>query len=279
MVDLLIDVIKDNIKVVPIIFVVFLLVDMLKEKTNKRVMRKLSTFDVVGGGIMGIIPQCGIPVAMTNLYCKGVISFGVLMAVFLSSSDEALIIIGTHPDKVSFFIFLIVIKVVIGIGFGYLINLIIRTKCYDKPVKESAVIYNCGSIHGCGYESKSENLIVKNIKYTLKIFIFLVIIGFFVNLGMDKMGEDTLSHILGKKSLLQPIIAAFIGAIPSCASSVIVAQGYLEGAISFGALLAGLCANTGYGILILFRGLPLKQALKISGLLLSISILAGEFFC
>ncbi|OLN32040.1 hypothetical protein DSOL_2133 [Desulfosporosinus metallidurans] len=66
--------------------------------------------------------------------------------------------------------------------------------------------------------------------------------------------------------------------IPSCFSSVLIAEGFLKGALGFGSMIAGLLANTGFGILVLFRELPLKKTLLLILLLQAISILVGEIF-
>jgi hypothetical protein len=269
-VDILIDSLKDTSKTLPILFIAFLLVDYLMNVVNKdnHLIEKLSKYDCLGGAVLGVIPQCGIPVAMAKLYSGGLISIGMLVAVFLSSSDEALIIIGAHPSKLFFMLKLIVLKVLIGIVFGYLINLFIkenrnRFKLYD---------ISCD----CSKCRDGKSIIIRNIKFTVKVFTFLVITVFLINLGMDKVGEEGLYTLLGKNSYLQPVYAALIGMIPSCMSSVILAEGFIKGAISFGPLASGLCANTGFGILIIFKEVSLKKAFKIMLLVQVISIAIGE---
>jgi len=94
----------------------------------------------------------------------------------------------------------------------------------------------------------------------------------------DRYGEEGIYAILGRKTFLQPVLAALIGMIPNCLSSVLIAKGYIKGALGFGSMIAGLSANTGYGILVLFRELPLKKALMIILTLLAVSIIVGELF-
>lgn len=57
MVDILVDSMKDTIRVVPVIFLLFLFVDFFMLKVNKenRLVDKLSKYDIVGGGLLGII--------------------------------------------------------------------------------------------------------------------------------------------------------------------------------------------------------------------------------
>ena len=77
-------------------------------------------------------------------------------------------------------------------------------------------------------------------------------------------------------SIFQPAIAAFIGLIPNCFVSVFLAKLYANGAISFGSLISGLCAGSGLGLLVLIKeGKDLKDAIRITALLLAISISVG----
>lgn len=271
MLDIFMDSLMDTVKIVPVLFIIFLLVDYLMNTVNKdnRLVDKFSKYDCVGGAILGLIPQCGIPVAMAKLYSGGLISLGMIMAVFLASSDEALIIIGAHPEKLFFMFKLMALKACIGIVIGYAINLFIKE---DRGKLRKIYDTSCE----CSRCRPGTNIITRNLIYTLKIFAFLVITVFLINVGMDKIGEDGLNSILGKNTLLQPVYASLVGMIPSCMSSVLVAEGFMKGVIGFGSLVAGLCSNTGFGILIIFKELPIKKAIKITLLLQFISILIGE---
>ena len=270
MVDILMDSFMDTIRVVPVIFILFILTDLIMAKVNQKnqMVDSLAKYDVIGGGLLGLIPQCGIPVGFTRLYGNGYITLGMLFAIFLSSSDEALIIIAAHPEQIGFVLKLVVIKILIGIGVGYLINVLIREK--RNRIK------GCGPSCDCPKCGKHRNIIVHNLVHTLKIAIFLFITIFILGFGIESIGEEGFHAILGKNTFMQPIYAVLIGAIPSCMSSVVLAEGYIQGVIGLGALIGGLCANTGYGILVLFKELPMQKALKISGLLLLISMVVGQ---
>ena len=270
MVEILIDSFKDTIKVVPLMFIIFLLVDylMLRVNSDNKLIDKLSKYDYLGGSVLGIIPQCGIPVAMARLYSNGHITLGMLVAVFISSSDEALIIIGAHPEKLGFVLELIFIKIVIAIVSGFMVNLLIKEK--RNRIK------GCGINCDCPKCRRNKNILTHNLIYTARVTAFLIITVFIINFGVSKLGEEGFHLMLGKNTYLQPVFASLIGMIPSCLSSVVLAEAFIKGAIGIGPLVAGLCANTGYGVLIVMKELSLKKAVKIIILIQGISITVGE---
>lgn len=270
MVEILIDTFRDVLQVVPLMLVIFLAVDWLVARLNQenQMVLRLSRYDALGGGLLGIIPQCGISVSLARLYCNGYISLGMLTAVFLSTSDEALIIIGAHPRQAGLVLKIILIKLLLAVGVGYVLNLIVKEK--RNRLK------GCGIDCACPRCRKSKNLFRDSLIHTLKITAFLIVTVFLINLGLERLGGEKFLSLLGKNTWLQPIYASLIGMIPSCFSSVFLAESYIEGAIGFGALIAGLCANTGYGILVILKELPLKKALKIILMVQVISMLTGE---
>jgi hypothetical protein len=272
LVEILIDSLQDVIKIVPVLFLVILLTNWITVKVKKGTpfFSRLARLDVPGGALLGIFPQCGISVAFAKLYGNGYISLGMLIAVFLAGSDEALIIIGAHPDKLTLILEIIAIKVLVGIGAGLIINLAIKEK--RNRLKGCGIDCDCPK---CG---KHKNILVNSLVHTLKITLFLYVTVFIIGIGADQFGVEGIYTLLGRETSLQPVLASVIGMIPSCFSSVLIAEGFIKGVLGYGSLISGLLANTGFGILVLFRELPLKKTLLIILLLQAISILVGEIF-
>ena len=64
---------------------------------------------------------------------------------------------------------------------------------------------------------------------------------------------DKLSKILLKDSIFGSFVTSLIGLIPNCGASVMITELYLNNAISFGSMIAGLLTGSGVAIVILFR--------------------------
>ena len=81
---------------------------------------------------------------------------------------------------------------------------------------------------------------------------------------------------LSGMGIFQPMLTALVGLVPNCAVSVLLAQLYVQGAISFGSLFAGLTAGAGVGLAVLWRVNPSwKQNLFMTGLLWAVGAATG----
>ena len=89
--------------------------------------------------------------------------------------------------------------------------------------------------------------LVDQLLQSLKISLYLVRVNMARGCIIYEGGEDTISSLIIGGPYLQPFITAAIGLIPNCASSVIITQTYIDGFMTFGSCVAGLCANAGPG--------------------------------
>ena len=91
--DILMDSGLDSLRLIPFLFVTYLLMEYLEHKTGEqttRLIRKAGKLGPVWGGFLGIFPQCGFSAAASSLYAGRLITVGTLLAVYLSTSDEML---------------------------------------------------------------------------------------------------------------------------------------------------------------------------------------------
>ncbi len=264
----------DSIKLLPFLFLTYLLMEYIEHKTKektKETIKKSGKFGPLIGGVLGIVPQCGFSVSATNLYAARVITLGTLIAVYLSTSDEMLPIFISEAVPISTILKILGIKLLIGVVAGFIIDLVIRFVKKEKQEDEK-IVDLCEKEH-----CHCENGIVKSaLKHTVNIFIFIVIITFIINLVIFFIGEDTIAGFLRNQPILGPIIAGIIGLIPNCASSVILTQMYLENVISAATMISGLLVGAGVGLAVLFKtNKGIKQNLKITALLYVIGVLSG----
>ena len=90
-IDILLDAAMDCGKILPFLFLAFLLIEALEHYSSdftKKLMVKVDKAGPVVGAIVGCVPQCGFSVMAANLYSGGIITVGTLIAVFLATPDE-----------------------------------------------------------------------------------------------------------------------------------------------------------------------------------------------
>ena len=274
MIEVLTDTIIDGVKLLPFLFITYLIMEYIEHKTSekaKETIKKSGRFGPLIGSILGIIPQCGFSVSATNLYATRVITLGTLISVYLSTSDEMLPILISESAPIDVILKILGIKLIIGMIAGFIIDLVIRRKNKDKE-EETTIIDLCEKEH-CHCE---EGIVKSALKHTINIFIFIIIITFIINTLIYIIGEETLASFINNRTILGPVVAGLIGLIPNCASSVILTKMYLEQVISASTMIAGLLVGAGVGLAVLFRtNKNVKENIKITVLLYSIGVVSG----
>ena len=77
MLEILEEAIIDSIKLLPFLFITYLIMEYIEHKTKektKETIKKSGKFGPLIGGILGAFPQCGFSVTATNLYAGRVIT-------------------------------------------------------------------------------------------------------------------------------------------------------------------------------------------------------------
>lgn len=274
--DALVDTLIDSLKILPFLFITYLFIEYLEHKASNRTIGWVSKAGNYGpflGGLLGIIPQCGFSAAGSNLYSGRIISLGTLIAIYLSTSDEMLPILISEKVNVLFIVKVLAIKVLVAVIVGYLIDIIYFL--LKKPVHiHHRIEHMCEHEH-CGC-NEGNNIFKSAIIHTLQIIGFIFVISLILNLVIAFIGEDKLSIFLANKSVLSVFLAALVGLIPNCASSVVITELFLEGFLSFGAMMSGLLVGAGVGVLILFRANDdIKDSIKVVGILYIVGVLTG----
>lgn len=273
--DWVIDAICDSIHLLPFLFIVFLIIELLEffyaDKLNS-ILKKTGKSGILVGGLASIIPQCGFSVIASSLYSKRIITRGCLIAVYLATSDETIPILLATPAKAYLIIPIVAVKLVIGITAGYLIDIVrpqavIKNEDFSVDFMEEEGCCKHDIEHG-----HKREILIHPIIHTANVFGFILIITLILNYCLESV---SITNLLEGGKYIQPIIAGFIGLIPNCAISIAVTMMLIKGSISFGAAMSALLANAGLGLLVLLKNNDFKDTAKIIAFVLVISILSG----
>lgn len=281
--DFLKDALIDSLNLLPFLFLMFVFIEWIEIYFTKKKHLFVFFMKKIGplfGSLFASIPQCGFSVIASTLYTRRILSRGTLLSVYLATSDEAIPIIISEPAKAYLVLPIMVIKVIVAIIAGYLVDLVFTYKANEPEELNKADI----KLHekGCCHHDIAENSSVKDLwlhplKHTLNIFIFILIVSIVLGYVLSVAGtEENLAKYCLINSPLQPFFASLLGLVPNCAISVVLTLLYLKHTISFGSLIAGLSSAGGLGLLILLtRNNDKKDTAIIIAILVVISSLTG----
>lgn len=271
MIDIIQDALLDTAKLIPYLFITFIIIELIEHKlNNEKILKKSNKFGPVIGGILGALPQCGISTMASNLYANRVITIGTLIAIFLSTSDEMLPMMISRSTDIKTILSIVLVKVIIGIMLGLIIDKVYKR----KEEKVEKIIHNhCDEEH-CHCEE--EGIFLSSFTHTIKIVLFILVINLLLDGIIYLIGEETLKNILINKNILVYFLSSLIGLIPNCASSIVITELYLQNMITIGTLFSGLLAGSGLGLLILFKtNKNLKENISILTTIYLIGVIVG----
>lgn len=296
----------DCLKIFPILFLVYLLVEYLTHKKQEKfinLFKKRNKFGPLLGAALGCVPQCGFSLVLADMFNHKLIGIGTLIAVFVSTSDEAIPILLSYPNKFLTILMIILVKFIFALIFGYLFyfifSLLSKIQHQKHNLANSGAIKNSDEYlhnHDCQIDEHhmhahqhkhekeittpcdccSDNIFLTSLKHSLTILLYVFIANLVINLIFVFVGEEVLINALKVSPIFQIVLAPLIGLIPNCVSSVVLIELYLNGALLFPALIGGLSAGSGVGLIVLFKNKKnFKQNLFILLSLYLIGILTG----
>jgi hypothetical protein len=294
---ILIDAFIESLKTVPLLLIIYIGIELLEYKFGNEIREKVQKAGKKGpliGAAVGSFPQCGFSVIATALFTQRLVTMGTLLAVYLSTSDEAIPIILSQPGKAHLVLPLIGIKVLIGIMAGLGIDFIFRKEekkiikhigaveeGHDNKSHHHEVVMQetacCGHSPSCTSKKFSiRELVWHPVIHTFNIFIFIFFVTLIINFVIFQMGESAFESLFTQNVFWQPFLTALVGLIPNCAASVVITELYLKNAIGLGPVIAGLAASGGLGLLVLYREEKNKKIfIKVITLLYGISVISG----
>ena len=284
-IDVILDAMIDSLKILPFLFVTYLIMEYLEHKTSEfttSIVEKTEYFGPLWGGLIGIFPQCGFSAAASNFYAGRVITLGTLIAIYLSTSDEMVPLFISEHVPLPVLIKILALKALIGIIAGFIIDFVVhayhkaKNRSANDPVRIEAL---CEKEHCHCEEEEHEGvlgIIRSALVHTVHIFIFVLVFTLILGFVIELIGEDKLAVLLKTSPVISHILAGLVGLIPNCAPSVIITELYLDEMITLGTMMSGLLVSAGIGLLVLFRvNDDKRENLNIAVLLFFIGTIVG----
>ena len=273
--DCLLDSLKDCATMLPILFLAYLLMEFIEQRAGEKLNRIVARVGVAGpalGGLLGAVPQCGFSGAVAGFYAAGIVTLGTLLSVFLSTSDEMLPILISSRIAPAEIAKLLIFKVAGGIIAGFAVDIMLRLTRRLRKADSEHIHEFCEQEH-CDCE---ENIWLSALKHTAKVISLIFVVTLGVNIVFELWGADFFKSLIVDIPVLGEAILALIGLIPNCSASVLITELYVEGVIAPGQMIAGLMANAGVGLLVLFRlNRRLKDNLIITAMLYLCAVALG----
>lgn len=242
--EILFDVCSDTLRLLPFLFLTYLLLTYIEHRDRHHFHQLILRYKMLGpflGALFGLLPQCGFSVMAACLYLDSSISIGTLTAVFLSTSDEAFPMLLAHPGSFMTLLHLVLGKFVLALLVGYLVDVLTHFHFHNDGTK---II---------DHEEHCDGIWKEAVQRTLSVLLYIFIFSLILSILIDQINRQDLSLFLKELGIFQPVVCAFIGFIPNCASSILLCELYLYRLISYSSLFVGLCCNAGLGFMILLR--------------------------
>ncbi len=261
---------KESLLLLPLLFLTYLFMEFLEHKAGDGVQKAVSKAGRMGpllGGLLGLLPQCGFSAVAAGLYAARIVTPGTVLSVFLATSDEMIPVLlgaGIPAPRV---LTILAIKLVIAVLCGFVADLLLCRRRVARSVSHFCEEEHCHC---------HEGVLRSALYHTLHVFLFVLIINLLLGGALELVGEQRLEALMQGAPVLSVLVATLVGLVPNCAASVAITTLYAKGILSAGAMLAGLLAGAGAGLLVLFRtNRPLRQNLFFVLSLLIIGVSAG----
>ncbi|HHY44453.1 MAG TPA: arsenic efflux protein [Firmicutes bacterium] len=291
--DLLREVLSESfihtVRMLPILIVAFGVVETVSHRAEANRLKRSMAHPLLGpiaAAALGLLPQCGFSVATTSLYIEGLIPTGSLLASYIATSDEAIPILMANPDTFSWVIPLLGTKLVWGAIAGIAVN---------YGMRKAAVSHGAHARSGTAYRSRDDaphrththtcvgtkgtvkEIIPHAISRALRIAAMVFVLSSLFDTAGHLFSERLAEAAASGRGIVRPLSASFLGLIPSCATSVVLAEGFGSGLVSFPALVSGLTANAGVGLLVLIKeSRSRSQTLGVVVLLVLSALISGS---
>ena len=168
MTDIILDTVIDFIKLLPFLFLTYLLMEWIEHNTgenSQNLIKKSGKFGPLIGSLLGVFPQCGFSAAGSTFYAGRIISMGTLIAIYMSTSDEMLPVMIAEAAPVTLIVKILIVKITCAIIGGFIVDLLLfPTRKHDIHVDIDELCTD----ESCGCKSGTHNILIPAIRHTIK---------------------------------------------------------------------------------------------------------------
>jgi hypothetical protein len=263
----------DTIKILAIVFALMVAVE-LAELKGGRIIRQVLTprrgLQYVIASALGTIPGCVDAFLVVSLYKAGLVSFGALAAVMLSTSgDEAFVMLAIIP-RAALWVFGLCF--VVGVAGGALADGLVAKLRLRLCESCGAQVHDADEAGFRWRHFLVEHVyghIIRKHLVSLFLWLFLTLIAFrIVDQHID------LESLLPANRLLLVVLAALVGLAPESGPHLVFVLLYAKGLIPFSVLAASSIAQDGHGVLPLLA-YAVKDAVYVKVFAASVGLVVG----
>ncbi len=274
--SVVLDAVVDTLWLIPFLFLTYLLMEWIENRASsatESAVRRAGSAGPLVGALLGVVPQCGFSAAAATLWAGRVVTIGTLFAVFLATSDEMLPIFIAEQVPVTVILKILGTKVLIGMVMGFIVDAILRVA---RHLYTPLHIHELCEYDHCHCDDEKGGILMSTVKHTAQVTLFVFIITLVLNALLEIVGEEALAAFLSSNEALSVLASGLVGLVPNCAASLIIAELYVSGILSSGAMIAGLLSAAGVGLLVLLRtNHSARQNIAIIVLLYAMAVLWG----
>ncbi len=277
------DILKDSLFITFLVFILMVIVEFFDLKFGKFVeenIKKRRNLQYILSSFFGILPGCGGTFFIDTLYIAGIISFGAIVSVMVSTmGDEAFVYISyliSGKVLLKTFIFIMGFLFIAGIFAGYLSDFLVKK--FSIKFSEKCLIPHHDEFHGKKFnfshffkEHVYGHIFLKHIP---KLFLWLFGSLLVVEIFSKNVGFERFIHTNG---ILLIIGASLIGVIPISGPNLLILTMFTKGLVPPSVLIANSIVQDGHGLLPILS-FSVKDAIKIKVINFFLGVFFGVIF-
>lgn len=238
----------ETVKIMAIVIGLMTAVNFLElryEENIRRVLTERPWNQYIFASILGAIPGCIVAFLIDSLYISGLVSFGTVVSVMLSTAgDEAFIMLAMIPGAVPI---IFAVDVIVGLIGGFLSDKVAQRIKLGRAPPHRHEIQKTNLTAKCFFREHFYGHIIREHVPSLFLWLFLTMVG--IDIITENLDWFEIIQSIPYSRLLLLIIAALVGMIPISGPHFVFVKLYQIGAIPLSVLLVSTMSQDGHGLL------------------------------